>query len=152
MLRLTSNKGLLLFGPPGVGKSYAMCALMRYYLLRGCSVKRISYDRLCLDVRDTYNKVSSERELLERCGAVDKLLLEDVSTTVGTGRQESDFSLRIFLLILDYRLEHCRATFITTNKSADELGRSFDERVASRLRQACEIIPVSGTDKRIVSF
>jgi len=125
-----------------------MCALMRHYRLKDFKVERIIYENLCLEIRDTYNTVHSERHLIKRYQEVDKLLLEDVGTTVGMGGQESDFSLRTFLLILDYRLEHCKPTFITTNKSVDELGKSFDERVASRLREACEIIPVSGRDKR----
>ncbi|MHC4639400.1 MAG: hypothetical protein ACYTBV_18140, partial [Planctomycetota bacterium] len=111
-------------------------------------VKRISYESLCLEIRDTYNTGRSERDLVKRYQDVDKLLIEDVGTTVGMGSQESDFSLRILLLILDYRLEHCKPTFITTNKSVDELGKSFDERVGSRLRGSCQIIPVSGKDKR----
>lgn len=148
MLEVPPYKGVLLYGSPGVGKSYSMCALMRYYKLKGSSVKRISYEGLCLEIRDTYSTGQSERDLIKRYQDVDKLLIEDVGTTVGTGSQESDFNLRIFLLILDYRLEHCKPTYITTNKSVDELGKSFDERVASRLRQACEIIPVSGEDKR----
>lgn len=148
MLNLPPSKGLLLFGSPGTGKSYSMCALMRHYLLRNCSVKRISYDRLCLEIRDTYHTGHSEKDFIKPYTEVDKLLIEDVGTTVGVGSQESDFSLRTFLMILDYRLEHCQPVFITTNKSITELSKSFDERVSSRLRQACEIIPISGRDKR----
>ena len=148
MLDLPPNKGLLFFGSPGVGKTYAMCALMRHYRLKGFAVRRITYDNLCLEIRDTYNTKQSEQDLIKQYQDVDKLLIEDVGTTVGTGNQESDFSLRIFLLILDHRLEHCKPTFITTNKSIEELGKSFDERVASRLHQACILQPVAGQDKR----
>jgi len=148
MLHLPAGKGLLLYGPPGVGKSYAMCALMRHYAMKNFSILRISYDDLCLEIRDTYANGKSEKMIIKRFREPDKLLIEDVGTSVGTGAQETDFSLRTFLLILDYRLEHCKPTFITTNKSVEELGRSFDQRVASRLRQACEIILVSGRDRR----
>lgn len=86
--------------------------------------------------------------VLEPLWDVPKLFIEDVGTTVSIGEQESDFSLRTFVTLLDTRIEWCQATFVTSNKSIEELGRSFDERVASRLMQACEIIEVTGQDKR----
>jgi len=148
MLNLSSEKGILLYGPPGVGKSYSMCALLRHYIVQGYSVERIVYDELCLKIRHTYTSGESELRLVRQHQSVDKLLIEDIGTTVGIGSQESNFSLRIFLLILDKRVENLKPTFITTNKSLDELGKSFDERVASRLTAACEVIPVKGRDKR----
>jgi len=36
----------------------------------------------------------------------------------------------------------------TTNKSVEELGKTFDERVASRLLQACRVVKLTGADKR----
>lgn len=146
---LPPNKGLMLFGKPGRGKSHTLCALMREYLLRGYSVIRTTYDQLCLEIRDSYERRElTERELVRKCQDVDVLMIEDIGTTVSTGSQESDFSLRILLMILDYRIEHCKPTHFTSNKSPDELGKSFDERVESRLHQACEIIPLTGKDKR----
>lgn len=80
------------------------------------------------------------------CG--DKLFIEDVGTTVSLDKQESDFSLRTFLVLLDQRLEACQPTFITTNKTLEQLGRCFDDRIASRLIQACKIIKLTGADRR----
>lgn len=147
---LNLRKGLLLYGAPGVGKTFSMCALIRLYIMRGHNVERISYDALCVKIRDTFkpSATQSEQDLIRHYQNVEKLFIEDVGTTVGDKGQESDFSLRTFLLILDNRIEHRRPTFITTNKPVDELAKSFDERVASRLYQACEIIPVGGNDKR----
>lgn len=138
-----------MFGPPGVGKSHTMCALVRDYMLKRDTVLRITYDNLCLDIRDSYNKMEqTEKEIVWKYQGVDRLIVEDLGTTVGTGNQESDFSLRILLLILDYRIEQCKPTYFTSNKSPDELAKSFDDRVASRLYDACEIIPVKGQDRR----
>jgi DNA replication protein DnaC len=149
MLGLPDGKGLLLYGPPRVGKSYAMAALMRHYILRGFTAERISYDMLCLQIRDTYKPASkvTEQDIIIRYQRADKLLIEDIGTTVGAGRQETDFSLRTFLLILDYRLENRKPIFITTNKCPEQLGRSFDLRVAGRLQEACVIVPVAEDER-----
>lgn len=99
-------------------------------------------------MRETYRGKGSELAVLKPLLQTKKLFIEDIGTTVTVGKVESDFSLRIFLSILDSRLEHCRATFISTNKTLEELRNSFDERVASRIVQACEIIRLSGEDRR----
>jgi DNA replication protein DnaC len=151
MLSLPYERGLMLTGPAGVGKTYAMAALIRYFLMLGRSIIRVGYDRLCLQIRDAYRHGSTRNEaaIIREFETVDLLFIEDLGTTVGDHSQESDWSLRTLLLILDNRLEYTKPTFITTNKTVEELGHSFDQRVASRLYQACEIIPVGGKDKRI---
>lgn len=147
---LPDDRGLLLWGQKGVGKSYAMAAIMRMFLVKGKRCRRVLYDFLCLQLRDTYKPKSAQTELgvIQPLIAIDKLFIEDVGTTVSLGRQESDFSLRTFLLLIDQRLENKRATFITTNKNFEELAKSFDERVASRLRACCEIVHLTGKDRR----
>jgi DNA replication protein DnaC len=147
---LPDDKGLLLWGSQGVGKSYAMSAILRSFLLDGRKANRISYEMLCLRLRDTYKDGSTKTEfgVIQNLIETDKLFLEDVGTTVSGGNQEKDFSLRTFLVLLDQRLEHCRATFITTNKPVEELAKSFDPRVSSRLQQGCEIVHLTGADRR----
>lgn len=147
---LADDKGLLLWGQPGVGKSYAMAALARRYILTGSTVDRVGYEMLCLQIRDTFKAGSTQGELdvIRPLFGVAKLFIEDVGTTVSAGHQESDFSLRTFLVLLDKRLEACKPTFITTNKSVEQLSKSFDRRIASRLQQACEIIQLTGEDRR----
>jgi len=146
---LPEDKGLMLFGQPGRGKSHALCALMRDYLLKGYWITRKTYDSLCLEIRDSYNNRDiTEKEIVKKYQDVDILMIEDIGTSVAIGNQESEFSLRILLMILDERLERCKPTHFTSNKSPDEIGQSFDERVSSRIHKACEIIPITGKDKR----
>lgn len=147
---LGDDKGFYLFGLQGRGKSHSMAACAKHLWQEGWDIQRITYEHLMLKIRDTFKQGSTETELsiIQPLLDTGKLFIEDVGTVVSIGSQESDFSLRTFLHILDTRLENCVATFITSNKSVDELGKSFDMRVASRIQQACSIIEIKGKDKR----
>lgn len=128
--------GVLLWGTPGSGKTYAMSALARRFIASGFTVKRMHYEVLCLMLRDTFNPKATDTEwsIIEPLLNCDKLFIEDLGVTKSIGEKETDFSLRTFLVILDIRLENCRPTFITTNKSVENLEDSFDKRIGDRLR------------------
>jgi DNA replication protein DnaC len=149
LVGLNNRDGVYIYGPTGTGKTYALAALAREYISLGYDVKRITYEELCLKIRDTFKPSSKQSEwgFIEPYLDCDKLILEDISTTVSVGRQESDFALRIVLLILDNRSENCLPTLITGNKPPNELENAFDSRIASRLRQG-EIIQMVGKDRR----
>lgn len=149
MLALALDRGLYLWGPVGTGKSYTLCALARHFAIGGCSVKRVKWDRLCLDIRSGYDGGGSESTVIEPLVSADKLILEDLGSSVSVGKRESDFAVRTLLMLLDERLEKCRATFISSNKPLEEIEKSFDQRIVSRLRAMCEVIKIAGTDKRI---
>jgi DNA replication protein DnaC len=144
------DQGVMLWGPAGTGKTHAMCAFARDLWKSGRDPVRVPYDLLMLMIRDTYKQScdTTELEIVQEMATEDVLFLEDVGTTVSVGARESDFSLRTFLLILDQRLEHCRPTFVTSNKSIEEIRESFDARIASRLQQACIVMKLVGKDRR----
>jgi len=141
--------GLVLYGPVGRGKSYALSALARHLILTRKSVKRITYEMLCLQIRDTYKQGNKKTELdvIRPLIDCDYLIVEDVGSTTSIGKNESDFSLRTFYVLLDSRLEACKPTFISTNKSRQNLAASFDERIASRL-SLFRWVGTGGEDKR----
>lgn len=147
---LPENRGMLLWGGAGVGKSYTLCALVREFILQGYTVARTGYEMLCLRLRDSFKAKSpnTELSLIIPYLTVDKLIIEDVGTTKSEGNIESDFSVRTLLVLIDYRLENELPTFITTNRPVEELAKTFDARISSRLLQACDIIKLSGRDRR----
>ena len=126
-----------------------MAALIRRFILAGKHCKRILYEVFCLHIRDTYkpNSAKSEWDVIQPLIDCDCLFVEDLGTSTKIGGQESDFSLRTFLVVLDKRMEACKPTFITSNKSVENLEKSFDLRVASRLSSFL-VLECSGQDKR----
>ena len=148
-LQTDIDTGILLWGAAGVGKSYAMAALAKKHIISGYIVKRIHYEVLCLRLRDTFNPKATQTEwnIFEPLLNCDMLYIEDVGTSRDIGKQESEFSLRTFYVLLDMRLECCRPTFITTNKSVENLTASFDERIGDRLR-IFKVIKLGGKSKR----
>jgi len=141
--------GLVLYGPTGRGKSFAMCALLRYLIGQGQSAVRVGYERLCLEIRDTFKRDNntSELDVIRPYLSPDVLLIEDLGAGKAIGSVQSDFSLRVIYVIVDHRLEQCNTTLITTNMAKRTLSESFDERIASRL-SVMTWQGIGGKDKR----
>ena len=148
MLGPSPTKGIFLWGGAGVGKSHAMAAIMRRFILAGQSVKRVQWDRLCLEIRSTFGGNGTELSIIKPYCDCNVLVIEDIGATTSIDKQESDFAIRTLLLILDDRIENCKPTFITSNKSPEQIGKSFDSRIESRIYASCVIQAVSGNDKR----
>ena len=113
-----------------------MAAAGIYYFAKGFTVRRIHYESLCLQLRDTFKPRSSQTEwdIFDPLLKADMLFVEDLGAGKNLAASETDFSARTFLVLLDMRLEECRPTFITTNKSPENLGKSFGGRIGDRLR------------------
>ncbi len=152
LLRYNPATGLVLYGPTGTGKTWALCALLRSLIASGLRCKRIGYEMLCLHIRDSFKSKSekSELDVLKEYVEADVLLLEDIGCSKPIGSVESEFSLRVIYVLLEARLENERLTLVSTNKTLGNMRVDFDERIASRL-SAFTWIGVSGKDKRAVA-
>lgn len=146
---LSDDQGVMLWGDVGCGKTYAMSALARRFYVQGWDVKFVRWYELILEIRAASIKCGDELRQIEPYVSVDKLFIDDIGVMVGRDSQESAFSLRTLELILDKRLADYRPTFITSNKSIEDLGNTFDARVASRIQESCIILQTKGRDKRI---
>lgn len=147
LLALTDTADLFLWGKVGRGKTYAMAALLKHYVWRGYDCMRINFDEFCTDLRSTFSFASkiSESEMTKPLQDADKLFIDDLGMR---SKQETDFAFITFYTILNKRQERLLPTYITTNKSIDDLEQAFDSRIASRLRTAVEI-HLTGKDRRL---
>lgn len=149
ILLLISNlndNDLFVFGPVGRGKTHLLAALIRHYVYEGYNVERINFDDFCLEIRSTYHPASkiTERNLIEPLKTLDLLVIDDLGLR---SQQESEFVYTTFYTILNKRQERKLPTFLSSNKSIAQLERTFDSRIASRLRSAV-VIEIQGQDRR----
>lgn len=143
---LNATGDIFLWGDVGVGKTWMMAALLKHYLCEGFTCERVNFDNFCCRVRATMNIRSSqtEYELIKKLVDVDKLFIDDIGLR---SKAETDFAYVTFFSILDKRQERYLPTYITTNKTIDQLKQSFDARIASRLGMGT-VIEMKGDDRR----
>ena len=146
LLALGDSNDVFITGPVGVGKTYAMAALLRHFVYEGYDCKRIIFDDFCVQVRSTFSPASklSEWDLIEPLKQVDKLFIDDLGLR---SKEESDFAYVTLFSILNKRQELRLPTIVSSNKSLPQLERSFDSRVADRLKTAV-IIQMTGPSRR----
>ncbi len=143
---LKFGQDIFIHGSVGTGKTYAMAALLRHYIYEGFTCRRINFDDFCIELRSTISPGATETEwsVIKPLKTVDKLFIDDLGLR---SKQESDFAYVTLYSILNKRQELMLPTFLTSNKTIDQIGQQFDARIASRLRTA-EIIEMNGKDRR----
>ena len=149
LLKVPSDCGIYLWGRVGVGKTHAMSALIRKWIVEGDEVKRVPFERLCRRIRATFRNSSSECEddIIEELSTADKLLIEDIGVSCTNG-QETDFGRRVLHSVLDARIEELLPTYFTSNYPVEKIGEIFDVRIESRIHESCEVIQLRGMDRR----
>lgn len=140
--QLDTQRGLLLFGSPGGGKSYVACSICNELLKQGYACKIATIPELTNDLQCSYDK----NEYLEDLCDIDLLVLDDF----GVQRNTSTANEYLFEIINKLLLERV-PVIITTNMSSEELKNPGDInllRITSRLFELCFPFEVKFLDRR----
>ena len=151
------EKGLLLIGRPGIGKTHLAVAALREVVLR-TSARALYYDTRTLlsTIRSTFNPVTrtSEAEVLDRVMGAELLVLDDLGAERAT-----DWVADTMNLIVNTRYNDRRPTIFTTNyhdlpdhEDLESLHVRVGFRMYSRLREMCEFLEYDGPDYRELGF
>jgi len=152
------NRGLLLYGKAGNGKTYLSFAIANLLYRRGKAVMAISITKLLSIIKDSFDKHGEygETDVLNTIRDADLLVLDDLGVEYKTA-----WAYEKLYAIIDTRYRASKPTIITTNFTLDALRENLatidlrtkltdpSERVFSRITEMCAFHEVKGASWRI---
>lgn len=150
-----TNKGFLLMGPAGTGKTHIAIGTISELTLRyGVHCIFADFFHLLSDLRQAYSEGTPENEIILPLIEAEVLVIDEL----GKGRS-NEWELNILDQLISKRYNTSRKTLATTNYVTREIARTkadtneilevrVGERIASRLFEMCELIHLEGRDYR----
>jgi DNA replication protein DnaC len=162
-----AEKGLLLMGSSGAGKTHLAVAALKDLIQRGHGGLFCDYRELLKEIQASYNPSSQTTEMgiLEPIRTVEILVLDDLGAS-----KPSDWVRDVVGVVLNARYNEKRTTIITTNyvdnpasegeatrlpsgkfvppSREDSLEQRISSRMRSRLFEMCRTIEISAPDFR----
>lgn len=146
------DRGLLLMGPCGVGKTHLSVAILRGLIEKDVPCLFYEFGALLKEIQDSYNAASrsSELNVLAPVYEAEVLVLDELGAVKPT-----DWARDTMQQIIGRRYNEKQLTIFTTNY-LDERGclkeETLEERIGvrlrSRLREMCRTLVVEGEDFR----
>ncbi len=153
------NKGLIISGPVGIGKTYMITALARRLAERGVSVRFVDFFQLISQIKGAYAENRSDQDILRPLIAVDVLVIDEL----GKGRN-TDFEATVLDQLVMNRYNQNKILVATTNLSIQSRASDPSEngsfnylgslearvgtRIFSRLMETTTFIEMKGEDFR----
>lgn len=137
------NKGMMIYGPTGTGKTYAMYALAKAKRTIAKIYPVKNYVDLLSEFRDHIKQGWYFEKMKEICDE-DLLFIDDLGA-----EKTTDFSQEFLYAIINRRYENMKRTFITSNLTLKELNERYGSRIVSRIAEMCVLVELHGQDKRI---
>lgn len=141
--RVASGQGLMMYGPPGLGKTHLLTGLVAEVCKAGYGAAYCVWADALARTKATFNAAREhpDRDLLERLAAIPVLALDEL------GGPASDFDACRLFELLDARYRDGRPTLVATNLAPSNFN-TLGERAADRLREMCVQVPLAGESRR----
>ncbi|MCB1025107.1 MAG: ATP-binding protein [Acidobacteria bacterium] len=146
------DRGLILMGDVGVGKTHLAVSILKGLTERGFGCLFYEFGTLLKEIQGSYNPVSQTSELRVLSPVLDAevLVLDEIGATKPT-----DWVRDTMAHIINSRYNDKKLTVFTTNysdKPRSDREESFEDRIGVRLRsrlfEMCKTVLITGEDYR----
>lgn len=137
------NRGLLLFGGVGTGKTFAAACIANELIDRNVPCIMTSFPRIINSLQGTWE---NRQQYLDDLNDCDLLVIDDFAV-----ERQTEYVQEIIYEVIDSRYKVGYPLIVTTNLTAQELKNPGDvakSRIYSRLLEMCHPIEFKGTDRR----
>ena len=124
------NIGLVIYGTPGGGKTYACGCIANHLLSQGIPVICVGIGQLLQRIQRTFNSYGKEgaAEILRGLNNAELLILDDLGT-----EQETEWSVSMIYQIIDSRCRSGKPLIVTTNIPLKQIELRYEKRTYDRL-------------------
>lgn len=146
-------QGLYLAGQVGTGKTHtAWAATVAWCLATGTDPQPREVDRRTgpnvivarlTDLLDDLRPGDDARQRVRDCQSAALLVIDDLGA-----EKPSEWTQERLYSVVDHRYANCLPLIVTGNLPPSKLAEQAGDRVASRLAEMCEVVPMTGADRR----
>lgn len=138
-----AGRGLLLYGSPGIGKSWFAACVANALIEREIACKFLDFTQIGNELIGMGN---GRNDYIETLARYPLLILDDLDA-----ERNTSFMDEVVFSVIDARTKAKTPLLVTTNLTRDELSNPKDtgkRRIISRLYQICMPYEVVGSDQR----
>lgn len=141
-------RGLFLTGPTGRKKTASLALMARDWLTTmgrraSRSWRFVTFPELCVQLQVSWDD-RGPLDIIDDLARVPLLIVDDMGV-----EKTTDFVLQSAYLLFNKREQAELPTYGTSNLSIDDLRVKLDDRIVSRIRGMCDVVPVDGEDQRV---
>lgn len=135
----TKGKGIFICGGTGTGKTYALYAMSKKY-----DIKVENWIDIMEDIKSKMSNNQSVGDLIDSLTSEKFLAIDDVGA-----ENQTNYSQEKFYMIVNRIYNRMSRLFISTNLTLEQFQDKYGERLFSRIAEMCEIVELTGEDKRL---
>ena len=139
----SENRGLLLWGNVGTGKTYIAACIANALIEQGVSVLMTNFSKILNTLSPIYN--GDRNAFIDSLNQYSLLIIDDLGV-----ERNSDFALEQVFSVIDSRYRYKKPLIITTNLTIDEMNHAdlAHTRIYDRILEHCTPLMVNNQNIR----